>query len=336
MRITQDTLLKIAQDTVERRARADRTLVAAYLCGSLLSEDYMLGGAADIDLVLIHIDAPPQEREIVSLTEEVHLDIAHHAQKLYRQARQLRPHPWIGPTLSTCKMLYDPQHFLDFTQASVRGQFDRADYVLQRSRQQADQARRIWLSYQTQPPAPGPQSVLGYLRAVGHAANAIASLNGAPLTERRLLMGFPERAAAIGRPGLHAGLLGLLGAAYLETSSLAAWLHEWRAAYCAVPPEKAPPRLHPGRLLYYQRAFEALINSAAPQAVLWPLLRTWSLATLLLPVGSAEWQAWQRTFEQLDLLDVASSERLGALDAYLDQVEETLEDWARQSGAEYA
>ncbi|MEW5867944.1 MAG: hypothetical protein AB1894_01605 [Chloroflexota bacterium] len=336
MRITQDTLLRIAQDTVDRRARAERNLVAAYLCGSLLGEDYLLGGAADIDLVLIHIDTPSQEREIVSLTDEVHLDIAHHGQKLYRQARQLRPHPWVGPTLSTCKMLYDPQHFLDFTQASVRGQFDRSDYVLQRSRQQADQARRIWLCYQTEPPAPGPQSVFGYLRAVGQAANAIASLNGPPLTERRLLLGFPERAAAVDRPGLYAGLLGLLGAAYLEPDSLSAWLPGWRAAYCAIPAEKAPARLHPSRRLYYQRAFEAILVGPAPQAVLWPLLRTWTLAILQLPLDSAEWQAWQRAFEFLGLLDVASSDRLDALDAYLDQVEETLEDWARQNGAEYA
>ena len=333
MRITRETLLKNARDTITQRTRADRGIVSVYLTGSLLGDDYLMGGAADIDLVFVHTDRPEIEREIVRLIDEIHLDIAHHAQRDYRQARSLRLHPWLGPTLNTCKPLYDPQHFLDFTQASVRGQFDRADNVVARARQQAEHARQIWSAYADSMPAPGPQAVTDYLRSVDHAANAVASLSGPPLTERRYLLNFPARAEAAGRPGLQAGLLGLLGAPHAELETLRLWLPLWQAAFEALPPDPALLRLAPARHAYYQLAFESLLNGNQPRAVLWPLLRTWTLAISHLPVGGPQRQAWVDACEHLGLQGPAFAERIQALDAFLDMVEETLEEWARINGA---
>ena len=172
MRITHDMLMKVASDAVARQTRQNRDLLSAYLCGSLLSEDYLLGGTADVDLVFIYNEPQPFEREVRRLTDDVHLDIAHHSQKDYRELRRLRVHPWLGPVLTTCKILYDPQHFLDFTQASVRGQFDRPDHVFDRSSSQAELARRIWWDHQSPIPDPQPEDVGAYLQAVAHAANA--------------------------------------------------------------------------------------------------------------------------------------------------------------------
>lgn len=333
MRITRDTLLKIARDTIDRRVREDRDLLAVYLCGSLLEEGYLLGGTTDVDLVFVHVEKVTMEREILRLTDEVHLDIAHHMEKEYRQARQLRVHPWLGPTLNACTVMHDPQHFMDFTQASVRGQFDRPDYVFQRARRLVEQARRIWLSYQTEMADPGPEDVETYLRAVGNAANAVASLSGPPLTERRFLLHFPRRAEVVGRPGLYPGLLGLLGAPNLEPHSLGEWLSSWGSAYESLPPAEAPARLHPDRRIYYQEAFKAVLGSSQPEAVLWPFLRTWTLAVCRIAPDSPAYEAWRQAFLLLGLLGDPFKERLAALDAYLDLIEETLEMWARQSGA---
>jgi hypothetical protein len=44
MRITTETLLKIARDTVAQRTRSDRSLLAIYLTGSLLESEPLLGG----------------------------------------------------------------------------------------------------------------------------------------------------------------------------------------------------------------------------------------------------------------------------------------------------
>jgi hypothetical protein len=331
MRINREALLRIAEDTVHERTRKERGILSAYLSGSLLGDDFLLGGTTDIDLTFIHLDEPLAEREVVRLTDEFHLDIAHYDQKVFREARRLRLHPWLGPTIFECKVLYDPQHFMDFTQASVRGQFNRTDNVLRRSRQQVEHARQIWQGFVEQPPGrPGFKEVEAYLRAIDHAANAVAGLSGPPLTERRLLLHFPQRAEAVAHPGLYPALLGMLGAPHADLETLKAWLQSWQAALEALPETDAPPRLHPCRHLYYRRAFEAILSGEHPQAVIWPLIRTWTIAAGRLPEGEPQRIVWWETFQRLGMLGEGFAGRVEALDAFLDLVEGTLEEWERE------
>jgi hypothetical protein len=191
----------------------------------------------------------------------------------------------------------------------------------------------MWFSLHEGASEAGIAEVDLYLRAVEHAVNAIASLSGPPLTERRLLLNFPRRAEAAGRPGLYPGLLGLLGAPNADPMALRAWLDDWRIAYEAIPAGEAPPRLHPDRCLYYLRAFEKVAGGEAAQDILWPLLRTWTGVVQRLSPEHAAWAGWRAALEQLGLLGNGFPERVAALDAYLDSVEETLEEWARANGA---
>jgi hypothetical protein len=333
MRINREVLLKIAEDTVAQRARTERGILGAYLGGSLLGDEFLLGGTADIDLTFVHLDTPPVEREVQRLTDEVHLDIAHYDQRSLSHSRDLRLHPWLGPALFECKVLYDPQHFMDFTQAGVRGQFNRSDHVLGRARAQVEHARQIWLGFVSQAPVQlGPRDVAGYLRAIDHAANAVASLSGPPLTERRLLLNFPRRAEAVGRHGLYPALMGMLGAPHVDADTLKSWLPHWQQAMEALPEAAIPPRLHACRMNYYRRAFEAMVAGEQATAVLWPLLRTWTLAAGLLPAQSPALRDWHTASQQLGLLGEGFAERVQALDAFLDLVEDTLERWSREAG----
>lgn len=337
MRITREMLLKTAADTVKQRTRPGSDVISAYMSGSLLGDDYLLGGAADIDLTFIHLQTPHIDREIVPVTEDVHLDIAHYVQKDFRETRELRLHPWMGPTLFYCKPLYDPQHFLDFTQASVRGQFDRPDYVLNRANQQYEHARQMWASFTASQEGDAPtELLLRYLRSVEHAANAVASLKGMPLTERRLLLAFGERASALDRPGLLAGLIGLLGGAKAgDKDDLLQLLPAWQAAWIAAAEstgQNIPARLHPARKAYYAKAMQQMLKGESPQAVLWPLLRTWTQAAGVLPDDHPQWLAWQQSVSGLGLEGDGFAERVQALDVYLDMVEETLDAWGRANG----
>lgn len=333
MRITREFILKFVQETVERRNRAGRDLQAAFLCGSFLSEDYLIGGAGDVDLVLVHNDSPALQREIVRLTDDLHLDISHQDQRDYRDTRRLRIDPWIGPALNTCKIIHDPQHFLDFVQASVRGQFERSDHIYSRARPQMDRARERWFALADIPKGEDIHFVQEYLSAVGGAANAVASLSGPPLTERRLLLEFENRAQAIEFPGLYAGLLGLLGAPNLDQDKLSAWLPEWEQAFDAAQEEGAPVRLTNHRQSYYRNAFYALAESGHPASILWLLLTTWTDLAAVLPEESPRRESWQQALEHLGLVGKTRKQRIAALDAYLDLVEETLENWARKNGA---
>ena len=332
MRINRAMLLKIAKDTVDRYVSSDRTLLAVYLQGSLLGDSPLIGNTADIDLFFIHTDEVGVEREIIRVSDEVHLDISHHAHMVYRQPRELRVHPWLGPAMYGCKIMYDPQHFIDFIQASVRGQFDSPVNVLNRVRKQAVHAREMWESFDSQPRLPEPQDAFLYLHALEHAANAVAGLSGSNLTERRFLLDLPAKAKAVGKAGLYKGFLGLLGAPEVEVNTIRSWLPEWTSAYATLPPGTAPIRLHPNRWLYYERAVDVILDSPTPDDALWPLWRTWTHAICALSPDNHHREAWQKAGEQLGLLGEAFSERITGLDAYLDMVEEILEAWARDNG----
>jgi hypothetical protein len=332
MRINRNMLIKLANDTVGKSVATDRTIMAIYLQGSLLDDEPLMGNTADIDLFFIHTDEVQPEREIIRISDEVHLDIAHHSHRIYRQPREIRLHPWLGPAVYGCKIMYDPQHFIDFTQASVRGQFNDPVNVVARVQKLASHAREIWEAFNDQPRNPDPQDASLYLHALEHAADTIAGLNGQCLTERRFLPMLQRMADAVGKPGLLLGLLGLLGASSVTADQMRTWLPHWREAYSSLSEKQAPIRLHASRMFYYQRAIEALIESGPAYQALWPLWHTWTDILCALPEDTPHRSAWQEAGEVLSLVGEAFISKIDALDAYLDQVEELLETWAEANG----
>ncbi len=256
MRITRASLIRIAKETVQERTFNDQAIIAAYLAGSLLTEEPFIGGTADIDLVFVHSEAPAQRREIVPLIDRIHLDIAHRAKKEYDSPRELRVNPWLGYEIYDPMLLYETRHFFEFTQASVRAGFHEPLAVLQRAYQLLEHGRQIWMDLQRNPSDPGPTQIAKYLKSINHAVNAISELNGPPLPERRLLLDFPARAEAVERPGFAAGVLGLLGGTDLDASTLRDWLPAWKEAFLAAAKSSTvDARIHAARLGYYEQAF---------------------------------------------------------------------------------
>jgi len=330
MRLMLESMIQVAREAAIHRADTDRDIVAAYLTGSVLDRDPFLGDTADIDLVLIHAQEPKARREIVSLAPEIHLDIKHNPRREYSRPRELRLHPWLGPEMYDPLLLYERDHFFQFVQAGLRDKFHEPVNTLQRSRRNADHARRICNELQS-PSENGSALVLKYLKAVNHAANSVAILNGKPLAERRLLLQFPARAEAAGRPGLTAGLLGLLGAPKVDSFALAGFLPEWEKDFQeASSRPNVEKRIHPARFAYYKKAIESLLGSETPQAILWPFLHTWSLAASFLPPERQS--AWQSACQQLGLIGDSFKEHLQRLKQYLDDIEALLEDIASANG----
>jgi hypothetical protein len=332
MRINRNMLLKLANDSVDKYVKNDRTVMGAYLQGSLLGESPLIGNTADIDLFFVHSDEVRVEREIVRVSDEVHLDISHHSHRVYRQPRELRLHPWLGPAIYGCKIMYDPQHFIDFVQASVRGQFTSPQNVIIRVRKQADHARQMWEALNQLGRPLEPDHIWLYLRALEHAAQAIAGLSGPNLTERRFLMGLLARVESVHRPGLYQGFLGLLGASTLDLGVIRAWLPDWQNTYLGLPTDIALIRLHPDRFAYYANAFDVMLASETPKVAIWPLWHTWTQAICSLPVSAPQIIAWRAASEQLGFAGETFSNKVKGLDAYLDQVDELLDAWAKENG----
>ena len=323
MRLTPEKLRAYATRFVDQRSRADLRLLAAYLCGSLRRGQPFLGGAADVDVVLIYNGAPEPEREIVPLPGKAHLDVRRHDRSRYEPARQLRLVPFLGPALFAAAPLYDPQHFLDFAQAAVRSRFRAPETAAARGRTLLQQARDAWFALSDEL-APAP--VAAYLQTVFLGANAVAALLGYAFSPRRVLLDFPVAAQRWGFPELTGLLFRAVGAPQASPEALAAAQTAWEHALTRLG-EHAPPELAPARQPYYRRAVAAYLQSSTPTHALYPLLWTWALALQDDPAAE-HLTPWQRTLQTLGL----AQHRAERLDRFLDALEEALETWERRQG----
>lgn len=319
MLFTPEVLLKHAQILVDKETKKNRAIIAAYLRGSLLYGSPLLGGAGDIDLVFIHNSPPVKEHQIIKLTPEIHFDIEHHDQDLYRKPRQVRLDPWLGPTLYDAKPLYDPRHFLDYTQAGARSNFDYPENIQARCKPLLEKARQFWMDRQINQPQKIREELPQFLEALQNAANAVALLSGPPLTTRRLGQDFPARSAAVGAPGLAVAFSHLLGSVALSADQLKDWLKEWDRALTSLAEISTPLLVE--RKHYFRAAMTAMLSSDKPQSLFWPLIVTWTQAVGMLPEDSSSQLAWIKALTSLGFAGKDYQIRLAALDSFLDLCE---------------
>jgi hypothetical protein len=336
MRVTRESLIRIAKETAQERAFNDRGIIAAYLTGSLVSDtDPMLGGTTDIDIIFVHAGEPKHRREFVKLTPDFHLDLSHRAKTEFKRPRELRLDPWLGWEMYDPMLLYEREKFFEFIQAGLRAgfEFNAPAPALQRSRLLLSHARGIWRDLLETGDPLTPADVNQYMKSIYHAVNAVAELSGPPLQERRLLLEFPPRAETAQRPGMTAALFALLGASHLDPAFINDWIPEWRLAFeAAAENSRVDPRIHPARLNYYEKAIRSMLAGETPRAALWPLLQTWTLAVDVLPDHAVE--TWRSACEQLKLTSAGFEDHVNGLDQYLDEVEILLDELATQYGLE--
>lgn len=335
MRVDRTSLIRIAKETAQERAFNDRNIIAAYLTGTLADEaaDPMLGGTADVDIIFVHLAEPKHRREFVKLTPDFHVDISHRAKAEFKRPRELRIDPWLGWEMYDPQLLFEREKFFEFVQAGLRAgfEFNAPAPALGRSRTLLTHARQIWRDLLAIEDMVTPHDVSKYISSLYHAVNAVAELSGPPLQERRLLLDFPARAETAQRPGMTAGLYGLLGASALEGEKVNTWLAGWRSDFEAASESvRVDVRIHPIRLNYYEKAIQALLAGPEPRAALWPLLHTWTLAAEVLPENALD--AWRSACGHLGLNVLGIEERVNALDHFLDEVEALLDELAARYG----
>lgn len=328
MRINRDALLKLAKDNVEKRFAHDPNVTAVFLVGSLRPEHAIVEGPADVDLLVLHNGELPREREIVKFSNDYHLDITYEPASLYAQPRELRGDGWRGWAMWDPQLLFQRGRFFEYTQSVVRSSFEEPANVIKRSRYFADLSRQAWSEMQMDP---GSASPLKLLTAAFNAGNALVSLNGAPIPERRLLAEFPARAAALEQEDLVQMLFASI-AANVSTEAILHRLAGWEAAFLAAAQSPSDLRLHPARLAYYRSAIETQLASDLPRAALWPLLHIWALAAENGNFSDEQTRIWEAVCVEMGLDAHGREERLAALDGFLDRLEEILEQVAVDNG----
>ncbi len=333
MRVTRESLLRIAKETVQERAYNDSDIIAAYLTGSLLNAEPMLGGTADIDLVFVCKDQPTKTREFVKLTPDFHLDISRRAKEEFKSPRELRGDPWLGYEMYAPMLLYEREKFFDFLQASLRAgfEFEQPPLMLQRCRTLLSHGRSIWMDISEFNDTVGPLEVRKYMKSLFHAINAVAELNGPPIWERRLLLDFPARAEAAQKSEMVTTVYSLLGANNVNADKVKGWLADWKQAFTlASETEGVDERIHPARLNYYEKSIKALLDGETPLSALWPVLHTWTLSAETL--NGDHLKFWQNACADLGLLGDGFAEHVEGLDHFIDEVEIIFEQIAAANG----
>lgn len=334
MRITQAMLHKFARQSVKMRTRSEPDLHSAYLVGSLLSEEPLLGGSTDIDLILVHKYQAPVERECVAITPEVSLDIFHKVRDDYEQHRELRQDPLIGyPLTYNHILLFDTAHWLEFIQSSVTAEFHRADNVLSRVNIFSSAARENWFSLVQTPSKTHQEWLHRYLEILALGANAVSGLIGPPLTTRRFMKTLKDRLDTLGVPKVMAGFRGLLGFTESQGDKLPQWIDAFEEDLDYLNEStQAPVHLTPCRHAYYLDGIRALAESEDPAQASWPLLRTWLEVRLAAPQPSPNLEIWESCLADLNLTEDNASQQFDAVDAFLDNVEIVIESWAEAYG----
>lgn len=334
MRITKEMLQKSARDCVTMRIKSEKDLVAAYLIGSALSDDFLLGGQADIDLVLVHANQPAMQREIIRVYDEVHLDIIHHSQSTYLTPRELRVDPWLGYAIQDHPQLfYDVRHWFEFTQASAGSQFYRPDHTAGRARKFSERARSIWTELHQTKKMHG-ERIAAYLKALASAGNAIACLSGPPLSKRRFSKQISSRFAAVGLSDMYAGFQVLSGMNEVNTVDIQSMLPGWESAFqLASKQDPLNIDLHPLRKEYYLKAVMSGLEQDDPGSISMMFLNTWTKAVNTTLSTTPEFEIWLKSMDQFHLGKDDFSDRLNGLDHFLDRLEELIDRWSLENGA---
>lgn len=330
MRITQEMLVKIAKEHVDKRIRREKDLVAVYLMGSVSEGDPLLGGSTDIDLTFVHKEDPLLKREVLRVTYEISLDIEHHHQSFYTYHRRLRQNPWIGFAICNHQnILYDKDHWLEFIQASVSARFDSPENVYGRAQQFAENGRRLWFDLDDPQEVPWEAWIALYFKAVGAAANAIACLNGPALTTRRFMFDFTNRAETLEQLPLVGELTRLLGNENMSEELFAQWRPLWEETLEAANRQSdCPLNISRVRKAYFLQSVDAMAESGSLHAVLWPMVETWQQAMTCLDEPT-DHRRWKGFLASLGFQDDKRETLLSDLDQFVERSENLLEGYQK-------
>lgn len=328
MRVTRDKLIDLAKSETKKRAEGS-ALISAYIIGSVASGNPILGGTADVDLVLIHNIEPPVHREFLALSEHFHLDITHHSSDLYQKPTDLRVDPWLGPSICEPLFLHDPAHFFERAQAGVRGRFHREDYVYARAQAFLMRAREL-----KSPLLLNGHFVREYLKILIEGTNALATLAGFPAAGRRVALILEARLESLGGNRFFERFLDLLGAQHASGELVENWVAQWD--HCERSSFRDDDQSRVSRYHYYRSGFDAVLDQGRVEIVLPVLLDRWNDALTRQEAQVIEdehFVSWESALRTLGLNEDDQVKRAEELEVYLDDIEQFILDWADQHGA---
>ena len=335
MRITREKLLKLSESYIQQRSRKDRSIVCAYLTGSLLREFPFINGTTDVDIIMIHNDLQQAYREVTGISEEASFDIYHYPKSYFANPRNLRTDPWIGSSLC-----FDPVvlcgkgHWCEFVLSSVEASFFLPENTMQRALVFNNEAHKY---YAKLPRLANTQYettyVFNYLLCIENAVNSVACLSKKPLTMRHFLQDFGECCTELGCPDLVPAAETLLTERPLDQyySYYSQFWNYYIDYFSNYVREDFFPEYGKFRLPYYTKAAEAYWEAHLPSAV-WIMLNTW---THIFSAMNMEYNEGFHSFLGMNgLTPMQAQSRLPMIDRFLEEIDDTIDNWGKSKGIE--
>ena len=336
MRITKEKLQRLSQSYTTQRARKDRSIVCAYLTGSLLREYPFINGTTDVDIIMIHSDLQQAYREVTGISDEASFDIYHYPRNYFANPRNLRTDPWIGSSLCYDPIvLYGKGHWYEFVLSSVEASFFLPENTMQRALVFNKEAHKYYAQLQR---LAGSQYevtyVFNYLLCIENAVNSVACLCKRPLTMRHFLQDFIECCTELNSIDLIPETIGLitensgLEQYYQYYSQFWNYYFDYFSNYV-----KADffPEYGKVRLPYYQKAVEAFWETHLPSAV-WIMLNTWT--HIFSAMNMEQNEAFHSFLGMNGLTPQQAQKRLSGIDRFLEKIDDTIDSWGKSHGLE--
>jgi hypothetical protein len=150
-----------------------------------------------------------------------------------------------------------------------------------------------------------------------------------------MVLDLKAAAGNLALPELFGNFLMLLGSDRFSAWDIPETLSRWAKAFDAASEQSEDPLVAPCRRNYFLQGYRALLDDDHSQAILWTLLTSWETAIHAMNSSSEEAYAtaWQEILSDLQLSKEHQDMRSDQLEAYIDQVELFLENWAQEAGA---
>lgn len=336
MKITKEKLLRLSDSYIAQRSRKDRSIVCAYLTGSLLRDYPFINNTTDVDIIMIHSDLDQAYREISAISEDATFDIYHYPRSYFVNTRNLRTDPWIGSSLCYDPIvLFGKGHWYEFVLSSVEASFFLPENAMQRALVFNREAHKYYAQLQRLINTPYDVTyVFNYLLCIENAVNSVACLYKRPLTMRHFLQDFIECCNELNCINLVTETISLI----TENSGLEQYQQYYTQFwnyYFDYFSNYVRPDFYPDyskvRLPYYQKAVEAFWEAHLPSAV-WIMLNTW---TQIFSAMKMEQNEGFHSFLGMNgLTPQQGPKRMEEIDHFLEQVDDTIDSWGKSHGLE--
>lgn len=270
MKYTKEYLLEAAQKFIHKKVEREPSISAVMLIGSLRSYDHQIDHPIDVDLLVIQDGPVVIENELVRISDDHHLDIHYDDVSAYENPKLLRADGLRGWAVWNAEILYQRDRFFEFTQSTVRSQFDEPKNVVERMRYFCSRSRSFWLENSSMPQR---VSMDEYLNAVADAGNALACINREPLSIRTLLSDFFEITRSHNISEINGKILACMSSE-LSTELVTKNISLWKDLFTEGVKYPADMIIHPLRVNYFLSSIVSLASSSQPITSFWPFLFT--------------------------------------------------------------